>query len=174
MFHKPKALDPTPGLKLLFFLKFKPKLYKVSIQGGHHKTFCKRKDKMPTYTRSATSAVLVENTSGEKVWVYPTQSIETYQILGTGWTKTEDEPFFPLGSQSAPVTSPETVTGLKSFKTIKLLTAGTDITIKANAAANPYVLSLTKDVEKVIDNSHGYIDSLIIAGTGTVSIVKIP
>lgn len=129
---------------------------------------------MPTYTRSATSATLVENLSGEKVWVKTGETIETYQILGTGWTKTEDTPFYPLGAQSTPVTSPETVTGLKGFKTIKLLTAGTDITVKANAAANTYVLSLTKDVEKVIDNSHGYIDSLIIAGTGTVSVVKIP
>jgi hypothetical protein len=129
---------------------------------------------MPTYTRSATSSAFVRNSSGDEVQVNTGESVSTFKILGTGWTKTSDEPYFPLGKSSTPITSPDTAEGLKGFRTLKLLTAGIDIVVKANVAANPYSLSLTKDVETVIDNSDGFIDALVITGTGTVSVVGIP
>ncbi len=50
---------------------------------------------MPTYKRDANESVAeAMDTTGTKRFVSPGESIQTYDILGPGWTKTSDEPFY--------------------------------------------------------------------------------
>lgn len=48
---------------------------------------------MATYRNDTTSTFHVPNISGVLTTVAPTESIETYMVLGTGWTKTADTPY---------------------------------------------------------------------------------
>ena len=47
---------------------------------------------MPTYRNDTTDTYHVYDVDGHLQEVAPTESIETYEILGTGWTKTADTP----------------------------------------------------------------------------------
>ena len=47
---------------------------------------------MPTYRNDTMNTYHVYDIDGHPQRVAPTESIETYKILGTGWTKTADTP----------------------------------------------------------------------------------
>lgn len=57
---------------------------------------------MPTYTNATAAAAYVESTTG-KVLVQPGESVQTYKLLGSGWTKTAATPYYN------PVAAMETV-----------------------------------------------------------------
>ena len=47
---------------------------------------------MPTYRNDTSNTYHVYDIEGKLQQVAPSESIETYEILGTGWTKTADTP----------------------------------------------------------------------------------
>ena len=103
-------------------------------------------DNMPTYTRTADAPGAVVNKYNDHTVVEKGDSVETYKILGAGWTKTSDEPYFALSTFRQTVTSPGTVTGLIGQHIIRVMAAADGINMTANAAANPNSYPLTKGV----------------------------
>ena len=128
---------------------------------------------MPTYQRTAQLSEIVRNADGDRVWVATGGTVETYKILGEGWKKIDDAPYYPLGTAPVVVTSPDSVAGLSKYQKVKVITDGLDVEIKANAADNPYSLSLTQNVEVELDNEFGYIDALFATGTGDVTVTGV-
>ena len=124
---------------------------------------------MPTYTYNGDGVAVVENNLGAMVSLSKGESIETYKILGSPFTKTSDTPYFPLVKvYEASFASPGTKTGLLSCRVIRLTAEG-EITVKANHASNPSVLSLIDGTAMDIENN-GEIESLVFVGSGTVKI----
>ena len=125
---------------------------------------------MPTYRNDGSSAFSVEDTNGNSGFVSPGQIVETYKILPSPFIKTSDSPYFPLVKvYEAAFTTPGTKTGLIGCKIIRLTAGAEGITVTANAAANPFVLSLIDGTAMDIENS-GEIESLVFVGAGTVKI----
>ena len=124
---------------------------------------------MPTYTYTGNGAVSVERYDGAIIHMEKGDSIETYKILGATFIKTSDAPYFPLVKvYESAFASPGTKTGLLSCKVIRLTAEG-EITVKANHASNPSVLSLIDGTAMDIENN-GEIESLVFMGSGTVKI----
>ena len=124
---------------------------------------------MPTYRNDGDMTIKVEDANGLSVSVNPGKSVETYKILSSPFAKTSDSPYFPLVKiYEAAFTSPGTKTGLLSCKVIRLTAEG-EITVKANHASNPSVLSLIDGTPMDIENN-GEIESLVFVGSGTVKI----
>ena len=124
---------------------------------------------MPTYTYNGDGVAVVENNLGAMVSLSKGEPVATYKILGSPFVKTSDEPYFPLVKvYEASFASPGTKTGLLSCKVIRLTAEG-EITVKANHASNPSVLSLIDGTAMDIENN-GEIESLVFVGAGTVKI----
>lgn len=128
---------------------------------------------MPTYRNDTGTSQVVPNLAGNNVVVGAGESIQTYRILGTGWTKTSDEPYFRLTTFRQVVTSPGSVTGLSGQRIIRVVTPSDGISMTANAAANPNAYPLTAYAAIDIAND-GEIDALIFTGTGTVTVIGLP
>jgi hypothetical protein len=126
---------------------------------------------MPTYTNNTGTSQVVPNLAGNNVVVGAGESVQTYRILGTGWTKTNDEPYFALARVRGSITSPGTVSGLVTDRYLQVLTDADGITVKANVAANPNEYPLQKGVPYYIDNADGVIDALVFVGDGAVTVV---
>lgn len=126
---------------------------------------------MPTYTRTGEGPASATDIYGHQVEVVPGDSVETYKILGTGWTKTSDEPYYKLGS-SQTVASPGSATGLIGFSVIRVTTADDEIIVTANAEDNPYAYNLTAGVSVDIANKRE-IETLFFTGSGTVTVIGI-
>jgi hypothetical protein len=125
---------------------------------------------MPTYTNATGTTAIVPNLGGNNVKVEPGESIQTYQILGTGWTKTSDEPHYALGHVHA-VESPGSVDELLGYRYIQIRTADTGITVTANVADNPGAYPLVANEPFYIDNTAGVVDALHFTGAGDVVVV---
>ena len=128
---------------------------------------------MPTYTNDTGTTQIVTNLAGNNVVVVPGESIQTYLILGTGWTKTDDEPWYPLATKHVTVTAPGTATELIDQKIIRVMALVDGITMAANDADNPYAYPLTKNVAVDVENG-GEIDILAFGGTGDVLVIGLP
>lgn len=124
---------------------------------------------MPTYTRTGEGPASVADIYGHQVEVNPGESVQTYKILGTGWTKTSDEPYYELGYVQSE-TSPGSISGLLGYKYLQVTTEGSDVVITANAATNPNGYQLQADVAFVLSND-GVIDELHFTGSGTVTVI---
>lgn len=126
---------------------------------------------MPTYRNDAEDIIFgLKDINGRTITLKPDEILETYKIYDIdGLTETLESPYFPLVKvyESAFV-SPGTKTGLLSCKVIRLTAEG-DITVKANHASNPSVLSLIDGTAMDIENN-GEIESLVFVGSGTVKI----
>lgn len=125
---------------------------------------------MPTYTNASATTQTVPNLAGNNIVVDPGESIQTLQILGDGWTKTSDEPFYALGHVHA-VESPGSVDGLLGYRYLQIRTSDTGITVTANAAANPGAYPLVAGEPFYIDNTAGVVDELHFTGAGDVTVV---
>lgn len=131
---------------------------------------------MPTYTRTGEGSVSVRrSTDNQLVEISPQESIQTYQILGSGWEKTSDEPYYPLGHIKDTLVldgaSPGSVEDLSSFRFLQITTDGDDIVVTANSAANPFGYPLQANIPFFIENKDGVIDVLHFTGTGSVVVV---
>ena len=123
---------------------------------------------MPTFRNDGNVSVYVESLIG-KVSVVPGDSVTTYTILESPFTKTSDEPYYPLVLISDPAfASPGTKTGFLNCKVIRLFTED-EISVKANSENNPYVLQLPVGQAIDIENLRR-IESLVFIGSGTVKI----
>lgn len=125
---------------------------------------------MPTYTNATGTTQVVTASSGAEAVVPNGGSVQTYQILGSGWTKTSDEPYFELATFRETVTSPATVSGLIGQKIIRVVTADDDIFMTANVSENPNTYPLTANIAMDILNG-GQIDALVFTGAGTVTVI---
>ena len=130
---------------------------------------------MPTYTRTGEGPQTVRRVDNQLIEVYPRESVKTFTVLGDGWTKTSDEPYYTLGHIQVPVVSdgetPVDVTGLKGFRFLQVITDGSDVVVTANAADNPYGYPLIAGTPFFISNIDGNIDVLWFSGTGNVNVV---
>lgn len=125
---------------------------------------------MPTYTNNTGTSQVVPNLAGNNVVVGDGESIQTYRILWTGWTKTSDEPFYALGHVHA-AESPARVDGLLGYRYIQIRTADTGITVTANAADNLGAYPLVANEPFYIDNTAGVVAELHFTGSGDVTVV---
>lgn len=95
---------------------------------------------MPTYTNATGAAAYVESTTGE-VLVENGESVQTYKLLGTGWTKTAVTPYYnpitALETVTASVAGTESVTVEDDTKTIIISNvSGGGVTPYIDASAN--------------------------------------
>jgi hypothetical protein len=122
---------------------------------------------MPTYTNATGAAAYVESTTGLAL-VQPGASVQTYQVLGTGWTKTAATPYYN------PVAALETVTAsgagsetvdieLDTVRIVISNVSGGGVTPYIDAAANTPALhaELTAGDVLTIDRD-GNITSLVL------------
>lgn len=124
---------------------------------------------MPTYRNNSDKAYRVEDAGGNSVLVLPGQSIETFKILASPFTKMSDTPYFSLTKVSVNFTSPGIQTGLLSCSVIRLTAKAEGISIKCNVAANTNSYVLPADITIDIKNN-GEIESLVFTGAGDVTI----
>ena len=128
---------------------------------------------MPTYLRTDDKPASVVDKNNDHTLVEQGQSIETYQILGAGWSKTSDAPYFALATYRQTVTSPGEATGLLGQNVIRVMALADGITMTANVAANPNTYPLTKGMSIDLLNE-GEISSLVFAGAGDVLVIGLP
>ncbi len=124
---------------------------------------------MPTYRNDSDKAYRVEDAGGNSVLVLPGQSVETFKILASPFTKTADTPYFSLTKVRVDFTSPGTQTGLLGCSVIRLTAKEEGISIKCNVAANTNSYVLPADTTIDIKNN-GEIESLVFTGAGDVII----
>lgn len=127
---------------------------------------------MPTYTNGTTASIYVESTTGQTL-VAPGESVETYKILGDGWTKTADTPYPIIASASHEIEASaagwqeQAVSASAAYLDIY---SDVDVTIHAQAqAAAGYILRAGQSVQIA---GEGEVDVLHLNfdGPGTVTI----
>ena len=128
---------------------------------------------MPTYLRTADTPASVFDKLNDHTVVMPGQSIETYKILVEGWSKTSDQPYFPIATLSQTVTSPATVSNLLSQRVIRVVPGADGLSMTANVAGNPNAYPLTKGMPMDILND-GEIEALVFTGSGSVTVIGLP
>lgn len=129
---------------------------------------------MPTYENTSGVGRHGRGTAGQLVYIEHGETIQTYQILGDGWTKTSDEPYYAIGRTSTvTVSTTGSATGLLGSKYLELRAQADGITVTANSASNPNSYPLKSGESFWIDNSAGIIDELHFSGGGDVIVVEL-
>ncbi len=126
---------------------------------------------MPTFRNDLNSDQLAVTTGGATATVPPGESIQTYQILGSGWTKTSDEPYDRLTLVEATVAAGSSVSGLLQCTVIVCTAGASGLKVCPNSAGNPGGLTLPGGLPVEIDNP-GTIEALYVVGTGGTVFVQ--
>lgn len=135
---------------------------------------------MPTYRNDSTETKAIENISGVLVNVAPTQTVETYNFLGTGWTQTLATPYWnPILSETAVTLDTVGVevsfdpVQCKSFVILDISDIVTHVYLEA-IANTPLAFSNIRSTSGYIpkyDNSAARVRKIVLKGSGTCKVV---
>jgi hypothetical protein len=120
---------------------------------------------MPTYRNDSEEARSATGSDGLECIVQPGQSVETYQILGAGWTKTSDAPYDRLTLVEEVVVAGASASGLLACSSILCTASASGLKACPNSPDNPGGLTLPVGSVAEIANN-GSIETLHIIGSG--------
>ncbi|MFA7175255.1 MAG: hypothetical protein WC340_17915 [Kiritimatiellia bacterium] len=131
---------------------------------------------MPTYKNDTNGQQTFFNLSGALQFAQPGESVETYKILGAGWTKTADAPFYPVCGAVHEVTAAGAETKTQAVAVSMAffeIRADVDVVVHANAADAPGY-PLQAGGTRVFSNP-GSIAAMVLdfSGAGTVTIIEL-
>lgn len=135
---------------------------------------------MPTYRNDSTETKTIQNISGSWVNVTPTQTVQTYNFLGTGWTETLATPYWnPILSETnvtldiVGVTISFDPVECKSFAILDISDIVTHVYLDA-IANTPLAFSQIRSTSGYIpkyDNSDSKVRRIVLKGSGTCKVV---
>jgi hypothetical protein len=132
---------------------------------------------MPTYRNDSSAARNVANTSSQRVWVQPRETVQTYQLLtAADWTQTSDSPYYnPVLAVHSTITStgagdPTTISLQDDCDQVEIWNnSDAGITALLNAAANTPGYQIPAASVRTIEGLSGYVDTLVLQFSAAVS-----
>lgn len=132
---------------------------------------------MPTYTNSSSTSKQIKNADGQSVIVSPNGSVETHQILGTGWTKTADTPYANpiLAHDVLTFTGAQTIShsidsSAKSVEVFNRTSSTGNVSVYWQSQSNLPVFALLLPGRSVEADIKGEADTLIFVSTNNAVI----
>lgn len=111
---------------------------------------------MPTYRNDSSDSYNAINFSGEWQKVDPNETIKSFKVLGSPFTKTSDSPYKPLAKSYFKETI-SVQTMIPSGETLEndallMIEASMDCYVRANSPSNPYPYYLKANRPGYLDN----------------------